>query len=167
MFFNAASFSHRLCTANWVNSTADKKAMFFGSRGSICMPAWVTTRAERITRPLWKPPAFRLHWTNPPPLPDQQQPPQQQASIEDPHQPHPQRDLMARMVVSMAVNASTIASTSMCPKCGTFKKSGRSSCCAPGGAWFNNCGGADNRNVEHSWLEGTKACHRKSSIIAL
>merc|ERR1719201_3088543 len=46
-----------------------------------------------------------------------------------------------------------------CPKCGTFKKSGRVSCCAPGGAWFKNCGGAGNKNVGHRWSEGTEACN--------
>ena len=28
----------------------------------------------------------------------------------------------------------------ICPNCGTFAKSGRVSCCAPGGAWYKNCG---------------------------
>merc|ERR1712032_1428143 len=46
----------------------------------------------------------------------------------------------------------------MCPKCGTFEKSGRNSCCAPGGAWYNNCGGARNKNVDHKWFEGVAAC---------
>merc|ERR1712032_1389933 len=45
-----------------------------------------------------------------------------------------------------------------CPKCGTFKKSGKVSCCAPGGAWFKNCGGVGNRNVGYRWLDGVEAC---------
>ena len=48
-----------------------------------------------------------------------------------------------------------------CPICGTFKKSGRKSCCAPGGAWHGNCGGVVSRNIGHSWLEGMEACTRK------
>ena len=51
--------------------------------------------------------------------------------------------------------------TVTCPKCGTFKKSGSFSCCAPGGAWYKNCGGTGNRNVEHRWSEGREACKCK------
>ena len=50
----------------------------------------------------------------------------------------------------------------MCAKCSTFKKSGRVSCCAPGGAWYKNCGGIGNRNADHSWIEGLEACKCKS-----
>ena len=42
---------------------------------------------------------------------------------------------------------STSAVVSTCPKCGTFKKSGRVSCCAPGGSWYKNCGGSGNRRI--------------------
>ena len=56
---------------------------------------------------------------------------------------------------------STIANAMRCPKCGTFGKSGRVSCCAPGGDWFKNCGGARNKNVDHKWFEGVAACKRK------
>ena len=56
---------------------------------------------------------------------------------------------------------STIANAMRCPKCGTFGKSGRVSCCAPGGAWYKNCGGVSNRNVEHSWSEGVEVCKCK------
>ena len=45
-----------------------------------------------------------------------------------------------------------------CPKCGVFKKTGQVSCCAPGGAWFLNCGSGGNANVDHSWLDGRQAC---------
>merc|ERR1712224_652194 len=38
------------------------------------------------------------------------------------------------------------------------KKSGRASCCAPGGAWYKNCGAAGNSNVDHMWFEGVRAC---------
>ena len=53
------------------------------------------------------------------------------------------------------------ATETACPKCGVFKKSGRPSCCAPGGAWFQNCGGLGDKNVGHSWSEGVDACERK------
>ena len=45
-----------------------------------------------------------------------------------------------------------------CSKCGTTKKSGRSSCCARGGAWFKNCGDAGDTKFDHSWTEGIQAC---------
>jgi surface protein len=63
--------------------------------------------------------------------------------------------------VSAPAITSTIANTMTCSKCGTFKKSDRGSCCAPGGAWYKNCGGAANKNVDHRWVEGVKACKRK------
>merc|ERR1712187_14779 len=45
-----------------------------------------------------------------------------------------------------------------CSKCGTFPKSGRVSCCAPGGSWYKNCGAANNDNFDHKWSEGTEVC---------
>merc|ERR1719163_2176267 len=45
-----------------------------------------------------------------------------------------------------------------CPKCGKFKKSGRASCCAPGGTWFKNCGSAGNTKVNYKWTDGANAC---------
>ena len=59
--------------------------------------------------------------------------------------------------------APDISSTTMCPKCGTLKKSGRLSCCAPGGAWFTKCGRTRTANIEHTWIEGTHACQSKST----
>ena len=55
-------------------------------------------------------------------------------------------------------------SNTVCRKCGVFKKSGRLSCCAPGGSWYKNCGSEDNANVDHRWLEGVKACNRKCRV---
>ena len=37
-------------------------------------------------------------------------------------------------------------------------RSGKLSCCARGGAWFENCGTSDNSNTEHTWVEGVQAC---------
>ena len=77
----------------------------------------------------------------------------------------PERELVVRALITTAVNTVklTIASSNdiTCPKCGTFEKSGRVSCCAPGGGWYKNCGGASNRNADHRWLEGIEACKRK------
>ena len=44
-----------------------------------------------------------------------------------------------------------------CTKCGTLKKNGKLTCCAPGGSWFDKCGsGGDSK--EHTWFEGIEAC---------
>ena len=45
-----------------------------------------------------------------------------------------------------------------CSKCGTTKKSGKRSCCALGGAWFENCGDVDDTQFDHTWAEGFQAC---------
>ena len=74
-------------------------------------------------------------------------------------QPLPDRELIVRTPITTIT--STIGNTMICPKCGTFKKSGRVSCCAPDGAWFKNCGGTGNRNVDHRWIEGVQACKCK------
>ena len=62
------------------------------------------------------------------------------------------------------VAVTTTATASVCSKCGILKKSGTASCCAPGGAWFENCGAAGDRNVDHKWSEGVKACKGKSTF---
>ena len=76
-------------------------------------------------------------------------------------QPTPERELIARKPISTLSATSTIDRTITCPKCATFQRSGRVSCCAPGGAWFKNCGGFSNKNVDHKWSEGVDACKRK------
>lgn len=77
-----------------------------------------------------------------------------------------QRELIARAPNNALVDTRTQGISSSnemaCPECATFKKSGRASYCAPGGAWFKNCGGARNRNADHSWFEGIRACESKS-----
>ena len=67
-----------------------------------------------------------------------------------------ERELIVRAPITTSTNKLS------CPKCGTFQKSGKVSCCAPRGAWFKNCGGVGNRNVDHRWSEGVEACKRKS-----
>ena len=46
-----------------------------------------------------------------------------------------------------------------CSTCSTFKKSGKVSCCAPGGSWFNKCGSAGNLERRHTWYEGIQVCN--------
>ena len=52
-----------------------------------------------------------------------------------------------------------------CPTCGTIMKTGQRSCCAPGGSWFNNCGGAGNSNFDHTWVEGISACRGAATLL--
>ena len=47
-----------------------------------------------------------------------------------------------------------------CPTCGTIKKTGQSSCCAPGGSWFKNCGGVGSK-FDYTWTEGIAVCRGK------
>ena len=51
---------------------------------------------------------------------------------------------------------------SVCTKCGANKR-GKLSCCAPGGAWYNNCGAGR----DHSWDEGSLVCKRERSYACL
>ena len=60
-------------------------------------------------------------------------------------------------------DTTTTTTVSECPKCGTIGKSGKTSCCARGGAWFNTCGGAGNTKLHHTWYEGIQACKSRSS----
>ena len=59
-----------------------------------------------------------------------------------------------------ALTTTTIGS--VCPKCGTSGKSGEISCCARGGSWFKNCGGAGNAKLHHTWYEGIQSCKTRS-----
>ena len=140
MFYKAASFQHNLCGVTWVHSKAGKSAMFLGSSGSIspaaCTPAPTPATTQKVTSNY----VTRL--------------------------PLPERDLIARTPIATLVSTSAFtsmtATTITCPKCGSFAKSGRVSCCAPGGAWYTNCGGAANKHADHRWFEGVEACKRKS-----
>ena len=69
------------------------------------------------------------------------------------------------MPISAAVR--TMRSSSVCPKCGIIRKSSKMSCCAHGGSWFGNCGGADNTNYGHTWYEGIRACKVRESKAAM
>ena len=52
----------------------------------------------------------------------------------------------------------SITVTPVCLECGISQKSGKSSCCARGGAWFGNCGHAGDRHFGHTWAEGIQSC---------
>ena len=52
----------------------------------------------------------------------------------------------------------------VCLKCGSIGKSGKTSCCGRGGSWFENCGGAANVKLEHTWYEGIRVCKTRSQF---
>merc|ERR1712025_496443 len=61
----------------------------------------------------------------------------------------PQQRWLARWQVAKK-NSSETSANKACSKCGKFTKSGKVSCCAPGGA--------ANSKFEYSWIEGVEAC---------
>ena len=63
-------------------------------------------------------------------------------------------------------SASAITSK-RCPKCGTAKKPGKSSCCVRGGTWFKKCGDAGDTNYDHTWFEGMQACNNNGFVSLL
>ena len=138
MFKGASAFNQKLCADAWVNSKAKKRLMFEDSPGSILRTECTTT-----------------------PTPETAETTGDYVS----RRPMPERELIVRTPISTSVAktviTSAITNTMTCRKCGTFQKSGRVSCCAPGGDWFKKCGGARNRNVDHKWFEGVEACKRK------
>merc|ERR1719201_2057293 len=42
-------------------------------------------------------------------------------------------------------------------ECATFTQTGKRSCCARGGSWFQDCGNAG-AGAAHTWVEGMEAC---------
>ena len=138
MFLRATSFKQELCGASWIQSEKHRINMFVGSSGSLSPTVCAATTRQHTTRR---------------PLPDVF------------------RELILRTTITTSVSTpaitssrATIANVMTCPKCGTFGISGRVSCCAPGGAWFKNCGGTTNRNVAHRWSEGVEACKCKFKV---
>ena len=134
MFMGAKSFDQNLCGSAWVDSKASQALMFAGSSGSMSptVCASAPTPATTQVTPRY---VSRL--------------------------PLSERELIVRKPIFTPAFTSAIVSTITCPKCGLFGKSGRASCCAPGGAWFKNCGGVGNNNVDYKWSEGLGACTRK------
>ena len=133
MFFNAASFGHKLCGAYWRQSKASKNDMFEESAGSISHT--VCTSAPASVTNL-RPHPFK-------------------------HGTMPDRELIVKRPISMPSATSKTDTSRACPRCGAFRKSGRVSCCAPGGAWFKRCGGLGSNGVDHTWSDGMAACKRK------
>ena len=58
----------------------------------------------------------------------------------------------------------TTTSKFVCPKCGTIRKSGKTSCCGRGGSWFKKCGSAGNTNFRHTWSKGVLACKTRAQL---
>ena len=135
MFLGALMFKQKLCGVFWIRSYATKNNMFQASPGVIAASVCFPATASTTLEHV-------------------------------PHHPFPERELIVRTPVATSVGTPTIPSTSAkamtCPQCGTFKKSGRTSCCAPGGAWYKNCAGAGNKNAYYRWFEGVEACKRES-----
>ena len=52
--------------------------------------------------------------------------------------------------------------STICPKCGTMKMSGKVSCCGRGGSWFGLCGSAGKTQLRHTWHEGIQACKTRA-----
>ena len=64
-------------------------------------------------------------------------------------------------------NEQTPINSGTCSKCGTIKKSGQRSCCAPGGAWVKKCGNPGDSKFEHTWPEGIEACKGKCMMMSI
>ena len=65
---------------------------------------------------------------------------------------------IARDIDECATTTPVPYTGSTCPQCGGGGKSGKISCCARGGSWFQKCGDPGNSKFEHTWSEGSEAC---------
>ena len=155
MFTSATSFNGDI--SKWdVSSVTKMDRMFYlasSFKQTLCLAPWVNSKATKTLAFEGTSGSISQTGCTSAPTPASTLVTPQYVS----HQPLPERELIVR---TSAVK-STLAKTVTCPKCGTFEKSGRTSCCAAGGAWFKNCGGAGNVNVGHRWFEGVEACKRK------
>ena len=59
--------------------------------------------------------------------------------------------------------ASQLELVALCPKCGVITKSGKLSCCVPGGSWKRQCGNPSDSKFEHTWTEGMSVCNPQGS----
>ena len=150
MFGRAASYNGDI--SKWdVSRVANMNYMFNGAasfKRKLCGTAWVHSKASKSSMFVGSTGSIPRAICMP-------------ARTYVSHRPIFQRELIARKSFTRSVSKSKITSTMTCPKCGTFEKSNRMSCCAPGGTWFRNCGGVNIRNVDHRWFEGVEACQRK------
>ena len=71
------------------------------------------------------------------------------------------------MHVKHPTDTTTTIAVSVCPRCGTTGKSGKTSCCGRGGSWFKSCGGDGNTKLQHTWYEGIQACKARSQFKAV
>ena len=72
------------------------------------------------------------------------------------------QDSITTSTATARTDAPTTSSSSItCPKCGVAKRTGKSSCCARGGAWFKNCGDRGDPNFDYTWYEGIQSCTKK------
>ena len=65
---------------------------------------------------------------------------------------------------AMAATTDTTTTSAVCPVCGTLVESGQLSCCARGGGWHGNCGGAGDAKFDHTWFEGIQACKQFAMV---
>ena len=154
MFMDAAAFN--IDISKWeVSSVVTMDYMFWNWQATsfkhkLCGTAWVGSKASK--KAMFTGPLGSIS-------------PQVCTPTTVPRRPIPGRELIVRSPITTPVSTRTLAITSSnkmaCPKCGTFAKSGRVSCCARGGAWHKNCGGAGDRNTNHRWFEGAEACKCK------
>ena len=68
---------------------------------------------------------------------------------------------------SSPTSAFAVSSGNGCAKCVSTKKSGKYSCCARGGAWFNNCGDEGDAKYNHTWVEGNQACRNVAGSVSV
>ena len=64
---------------------------------------------------------------------------------------------LCTVFIQIATTPLPAVDKAVCPKCGA-NKSGRRSCCAPGGAWAGKCGNDNDSKFDHTWTEGIQAC---------
>ena len=139
MFKNANTFNKKLCGAAWARSTALQYGMFEGSSGSIstskdCADPVIATGETIITISslTTKLTADASTTTTP-------------------------TTTTSTTTTGATSTITTSTATTACPRC-VSEESGRFSCCARGGGWFNNCGNPGDPNVDHTWNEGIQAC---------
>ena len=59
----------------------------------------------------------------------------------------------------MTKTSSVMSTSNTCTQCGSTNKSGKRSCCARGGSWFEKCGDVGEAKFDHTWAEGIQACN--------
>ena len=174
MFSGATSFNGDI--SKWdVSSVATMYGMFCGATSFNCdISKWDVSRVTKMDHMFWEATSFEHRLCGPAWfytkasktnmfVDTDGSKPQKECHEYVTRRPVTERELK-RASAAITTQSSNIDSTHMitCPKCGTFEKSGRASCCAPGGAWFKNCGAVGNNSAHHRWLEGVAACERKS-----